>query len=172
MLTFLRKKKKLYESINIKNVTDNKKFWKTVKPLFSEKHNYHTKINLIEEDDIISNDADVADIMNTFFSSIVENLEIEGYSVNGLSSNTNSNSVSNIITKFKDHPSIIEIKDKIQVDEKFCFSLLDANEISDEINALDKNKPTSFNNITIKILIDSNDISSPFITATIFMIQS
>ena len=32
-----RTKKKYFANINISSITDNKKFWKTVKPLFSDK---------------------------------------------------------------------------------------------------------------------------------------
>ena len=33
-----KKRKKFYDNIDISLVTDNSKFWKTIKPLFFEKH--------------------------------------------------------------------------------------------------------------------------------------
>ena len=49
------------------NYTDNKKFWKTVKPLFSNCGGGSQKITLIEDGEIISNDQEVAETFNTFF---------------------------------------------------------------------------------------------------------
>ena len=31
---YKKERKKYYEKLNVKNVTDNKEFWKTVKPFF------------------------------------------------------------------------------------------------------------------------------------------
>ena len=40
------------------------------------------RITLIDQDDIISDDAKIAEIMNNFFTNIVENLDIQGYNCN------------------------------------------------------------------------------------------
>ena len=63
--------KKYYDHLNTNLITDNKKFWKTVKPLFSDKHKSNKKITLVEKDEIISNDIEVAEVMNTFSSESV-----------------------------------------------------------------------------------------------------
>ena len=76
---FKREKKKFYNNIDISLVTDNKKFWQTVRPLFSEKHFSKRKLILVEDDNIVSKDSAVAETMNTFFSNIVQNLDIKGY---------------------------------------------------------------------------------------------
>ena len=45
-VNLLRKeKKKYYNNIDLKLLTDNKLFWKTIKPLFSDKNNISRKIN-------------------------------------------------------------------------------------------------------------------------------
>ena len=54
-------------------------FWKTVKPLLSEKHFSSNKITLLEDDEIISKDSEVAETLNLFFSNVVETLNIEGF---------------------------------------------------------------------------------------------
>ena len=48
-----RKGKKYYSRLNIKDIIDSKKFWKTVKPLISDKCNISNKINLVENDNIV-----------------------------------------------------------------------------------------------------------------------
>ena len=59
-VNLLRKEKKNYfNNIDLKLLIGNKKFWKTIKPLFSEKQNTSRKITLIDDDIIISNDISV-----------------------------------------------------------------------------------------------------------------
>ena len=103
--------------------------------------------------------------MNAFFSNVVKKLEIEGYSTEDIPFNFELNTVSNIITKFKDHPSILKIRENVLVNETFHFSMISEAAMSTEIKSLNKNKPTTFNNIPIKILIDSCEIFPPFLTA-------
>ena len=52
-------------------MTDNKKFWKTIKPCFSDKSKNSERIILIENDEIVMEDGKVALTLNTFFSNIV-----------------------------------------------------------------------------------------------------
>ena len=41
---FKKEKKMFYNKLNTRDITDNKKFWKTIKPLFSEKHKVVIKL--------------------------------------------------------------------------------------------------------------------------------
>ena len=116
---FRKEKRRFYENIDTNKITDNRIFWKTVKPLFSEKHILNKKITSVEKNDIVSNDADVAEIMNLYFSFAVQDLEIDGYAENLCSSSVNSDPISKIIVKFKDHPSILKIKERIIAKETF-----------------------------------------------------
>ena len=66
--------------MNEKKVKDNKKLWKIVKPFVSNKCFSNNKVvNLVEEDEIISTDTEIAEVLNTFFSNIVGNLNILEY---------------------------------------------------------------------------------------------
>ena len=56
------------------------------------------------------------------------------------------------------HPSILKIRENVLVNETFHFSMISEAAMSTEIESL------KFNNIPIKILIDSREISSPFLT--------
>ena len=73
---YKRERKKYYSNLDIKNITDNKKFWKTVKPLFGDKGGMGEKIVLVENDKIISDDKEVAETFNTFFKNAVTSLGI------------------------------------------------------------------------------------------------
>ena len=68
---FRKTKKDYYNNLNIKNVCDNRTFWKTVKPSLSDKINKSGKIILREGDEYISSENDVSEIMNDFFVNIV-----------------------------------------------------------------------------------------------------
>ena len=160
---FRREKKSYYNNLNVKLVTDNKKFWKTVAPFFSEKHFRPNKITLIDGDEIISDDTAVAEKFNTYFANIVNNLNIEGYETDYVRQ-PELDDISNIIEKFKTHPSIIKIKDNVNIEARFHFEDIDEPMVQKQLASLNKKKPTTFNNIPTKILAENADILSPFIT--------
>ena len=73
-VSLLKKTKKEYfGNLNKKNVCDNKTFWKTVKSFPSCKIVSKEQIILVKINEIISEDSDVAQILNSFFSNIVTN---------------------------------------------------------------------------------------------------
>ena len=47
-------KKEYFDNLDLRNVADNKTFWKTVKPFFTDKGMNHDKTILVEDDEIIS----------------------------------------------------------------------------------------------------------------------
>ena len=55
-----KKERKMFSnSLNSSVISDDRKFWKTVKPLFSNKGDYGNKIKLIENEEIIDDDTTV-----------------------------------------------------------------------------------------------------------------
>ena len=108
---FLSRKTKInyYGNLNEKDITDNKNFWKTVKLLLSDKSINSDKIHLIENKALINSDSKTAEVSNEFFSNIVKNLEIPEY----VKLNSNFQNVKDFIAilKYKNHPSIIAIKE-------------------------------------------------------------
>ena len=61
-----RIKNNYFANINISSITDNKKSWKTVKPLFSDRISHEETINLVGNDTILSDDQVVADTFNNY----------------------------------------------------------------------------------------------------------
>ena len=57
---FREEKKLYYNNLSVDLLTENRNFWKAVSPLFSEKCLCTNKITLLEGDEIISEDAEVA----------------------------------------------------------------------------------------------------------------
>ena len=63
-------KQSYYSKLHPKVVNDNKKFWKTVKPLFSNKIHGTPCINFLENNVVVSDDTRVAEIFNEYFVDI------------------------------------------------------------------------------------------------------
>ena len=55
-----------YKNLDIKEVTDNKKFWKNIKSDFGKGDSNSEKILLLENNLIITNEKEIATIMNNF----------------------------------------------------------------------------------------------------------
>ena len=69
-VNLLRKTKEHFENISVKDIKDNKKFWKTIKPFFSNKGLNTNKLMLIEDNNLISEESIPANTMNQYFTSI------------------------------------------------------------------------------------------------------
>lgn len=52
--------------------TGNKNFWKTVKPLLTDKLRSSKKISLVEQEKVATNDKEYADIWNNFLRSYLK----------------------------------------------------------------------------------------------------
>ena len=79
---------------------------------------------LVDNDDIISNDADIAETFNKFFVTIAESLSIRETPKNSASIEGLSDPVFAAINKFSNHPSIMKIKDTCQRSGSFSFRTL------------------------------------------------
>ena len=70
----MQNKKSYHAQLDPKVVSDTKKFWKTVKLLFSNKIQSTSCIALLENDTVESDEGKVAEIMNNYFVNIAETL--------------------------------------------------------------------------------------------------
>ena len=83
--------KKYYENLDLQNVTDTIRFWKTVKPIFGNKLKTCNTISLIEKSIVITSEKVLAKTLNEFFVNLVPNLNINAYNV------SEENSLRNIL---------------------------------------------------------------------------
>ena len=103
----LRKTKMEYFlNMDVSKVNDNKMFWKTVKPRFSNKCKILNTIILTEGDMIIKNEKLVADTLNNSFADITKALKLKKHP------NFYGQSLSSIADYFKNDESVIKIKEK------------------------------------------------------------
>ena len=56
------------DNMNLINL-NNTLFWKTIKPFLSDKGSYISKINLVNIDEVISDDSTLAETFSKFFES-------------------------------------------------------------------------------------------------------
>ena len=63
-----------YKTLDVKCLTDNRKLWKIVKPLFSDKIQASSKITLLENEVLVTDDKEVAEIFNEYFANITDSL--------------------------------------------------------------------------------------------------
>ena len=75
---YKKERKIFFNSLILSVVSDNRKFSKIVKPLFSNKGNYGNKIKLVGNEEIIDDDTKVADELNNVFKTTVTSLDING----------------------------------------------------------------------------------------------
>ena len=165
-----RTKKKYFANINISSIIDNTKFWKTVKPLFSDKISYKETINLAVNDTILSDDQVVAHTFNNYFNNIVKNLltvtnknfpkEItNGFNLNFL------DPVEAAILKYKNHPSLNAIRGKISKldNPNFYLEYTSFNQTLKKLEKLDPKKTSQVNDIPVKAIKENKDIVAFFI---------
>ena len=61
-----RTKRKHWSSLDLKSITGNKNFWRTVTPFLSDKTLFNAKTTLIEDGKIITSDNEIVDVLNTY----------------------------------------------------------------------------------------------------------
>ena len=115
-MKLLRKTKTGYfQKLNIHDLSDNRKFWKMIKPYFTIKGLNSNKIFLKEKGNLVSNEKPLATIMNSFFINITRGLELKE------DNETNTNTLEDMLEVFSSHPSIERIRRTVKTNEKFSF---------------------------------------------------
>ena len=126
----LRKTKKNYfTNLNMKDITDSKTFWKTIKPNFYEKGSSCMKIILSEKGSILNDNKKVCNTMNNYFVNITKTLNLKPYKC------PNSMNINEIISTFDNHVSIKKIKEYFPdaFNSNFEFTEVSQNEVKKEV---------------------------------------
>lgn len=119
----IQAKRQYFMSIRSKTIDNDKKFWKTVKPLFSNKNPMSEKITLIEDGKILSSDVEVAECFKESFCNIMDSLDIDNHVKEAHEETYVEQIVFRAMSKYKDHPSIKVINNHIALNSNnFKFS--------------------------------------------------
>ena len=110
------------------------------------------RITLIENDEIIKTEKGTAKVLNTFFSNIVQNLDIQQYNVDDPICENINDPLLKAIVRYRNHPSIVAIKKFCNSKSHFSFKNVKKEEILKELNNLNINKTTQNTDIPTKII--------------------
>ena len=167
---YKKERKILFNSLNPSAISDNWKFRKTAKFIFSNKGNYGNKIKLIENEEVIDDDTKVAEELNNFLKTAVASLDIHGNPYTVKNVENMGDPVEIAIKKSEIHPNILLIKNRIgkKVSRNlFCFNEVTKAEVLKEINFISNKKANPFNTIPSKILKISSECSADTLTSLI-----
>ena len=139
MLNLLRKSKKGYFlKLNENQITNNKHFWKTVKLFLSNKVQSSERTNLTDENDSLVTDCGkVARELNSFFSSVVKNLNIPNYEGCDPLFDNIDHATLKAIVKWRNHPRILTITSEHENTPKFSINFVSKEHVLEEKQILD-----------------------------------
>ena len=123
------------------------------------------QITLVENNEIIAEDSDVAQTLNSFFSNIVTNLKISAYADSNSNLENVTDPIIKLILKYRDHPSILTIGEvcKEKSDSPFLFTGIEKEEILKKILNLDASKTWQDTDVPTKILKENTDSFADFL---------
>ena len=129
-----------------------------MKPFLSDKCALSSRIFLVSGDEIISDDIEIAEIINNCYKNAAGKLGLKEYENSfDINENNSLDPVDIITEKYKNHPSIKIINENIQFDSRFSFKEISEDDIKKELKNLNTKKASTFGNIPTKILKDSSE---------------
>ena len=117
----LNKKHKEGYFQNLIVATCSKLFWDKCKPYFS---NTHAKgdSNIIEKGEILLKNKKIVDVLNSYFHSVTDSLDLFSWSTQ--TDNKNTDALQNILKRFLSHPSLIKLSNSLITKQCFPFNRL------------------------------------------------
>ena len=112
----------------------------------------------MENNDLITEDKEIAEKFNKYFITSVSSLGITENKALLTDDSNIDDPVQKAIKKFEKHPSILDIKKNVTINSSFVFSEVHAAEMLLEIKDLDDKKAGTFMNIPVKRLKEVGDI--------------
>ena len=138
-----------------------------VKPFLSDKMVNSPKIMLVEKNEIINNEEKKAEIFNTYFTNIVSNLKIPLYQDTdfawGFDPFVGDDPITYILEKYKNHPSIIAIKNFCHESKTFNFETMKREDVLEKIKSLDRSKTFQNGDVPTKIIKENVELFTDFI---------
>ena len=138
------KRSKYFNNLNPKVITDNKKFWSAVKPLFSDKSKAMNTIVLYEKGKIRKNYKRVSEVLNKYFANLTKSLKLKTCPSRKSFLNT----------------SIKKINQTYLKEDTFVFGQIRETETIEIIKSLPKNKATVFKDIPMRIIKNAAHVYS------------
>lgn len=134
-------KRKLVRSYFLKRCTggtNNKNFWKTIRPFFNKKPQHFADVTLREGDEIITDEDKLCNIFNDFFVSIGSDIGVK---------EDNDRPLVAILDTYKDHSSIAKINSLGLNKGAFIFTPINILDMKKAISKLNSKKACGFDGI-------------------------
>ena len=128
--------KLLFQVKRKKNVIDNRKFWKTLKSMLSNKFVNSAKITLVDNEKIITNDKEIVKVLKDFFSNITKNLNIPHKSHTYSVIEILRDPTLKAILKYCKHPCFLAISRKTKSGPVFSFNCITKEDVMKGIKKL------------------------------------
>ena len=164
--------KNYLKKLTAKGLTTNKSFWKFMKPFLTNKgFTGNNDITLIHQNKIISDEKQLTKLFNSYYINIVEkSRDTKTFGTNF--ENTSVQSVRDIVNSYKNHPSIIKIKQvvnesNVSDSERFSSKTVNESEIKDLLKNLDIKNASGIDLIPPKLVKLSADFLTPLLTKAI-----
>ena len=100
----------------MRDLSDNKKFWKKIKPYFSNKGLNSNRLFLKEKGNLVSNEKQPATIMNNFFINITKDSELKE------DNSSNANTLEDVLEVFDAYPTFERIRRNIKINVNFFLN--------------------------------------------------
>ena len=152
------KNAKLQYFLSSKSITDTKNFWKTVKPLFSNKSKTANTIILHKNNRIIKDNKKISHTLNKYFTDLTKTLKLKK-----TSPPLKKKSLKYLLRHFKNH-STKKIKEHLNSKVIFTFQEFKETETIKTIKELQKNKASTFKDIPVTIMVYMVHIYSQVLT--------
>ena len=120
-MKLLRKtESEFYSNLNVKCITENKLFWKTVELSFTDNTLTDERITLAENNKVVSEKSELLEIFSKYFGNIVQKLGIDG--LTNISSDNDT--VTRAAEKYQNLPSLKVIRGNTDSTNNLSFDLI------------------------------------------------
>ena len=148
-------KKSYFKNLDTKKITDNRSFWRTVLRLFTQDPPKVEKINLIDDGKTISDNEELCEIFNQFFSNVLSTLNTpKSFPI----ASDNLDPIMSVIKSFDKHQSTVKIKAEAP-NSTFHFRKTSCNEVEKIISNLNIKRSCQQEDILIKIKLKKDLIA-------------
>ena len=156
-------KRDFYKSVDPKKINTDTKFWKMVKPMVSNVNPMEQKIILIEGEEILAKDEEVAECLNTYFVNITDSLNLNASDNESNVEDSLDSRIDTAIVRYANHQSILAIKEVAKNVTKFDFEHVNPWNVMEKIESFDCNKSVS-GNIPTNVLKQAKEVACPYVT--------
>ena len=140
MKSLINAKISYFRNRDLSNLTDDRKFWRAIKPVFAEKMKTTPSITFEENGELISEDRKIAELFNNYFLKITQGLGIQQDITHISVTNGINGPIAKAIEKYKNHPSIIKIREMYPDPQPFELREVNSREVWDQIINLNTSK--------------------------------